>query len=154
MIAVLDANLAVLLAVGRTDRALLGRHKRVNPFDGADFDLLVAIIGRASKVLFTPNVVTETSNLSRQIAEPHRTRVARVLRAMLHSADEVYMPSRSVTGHPEYEALGVTDAGLLALLGPEMTLYTADLDLWAAGRRLGLRVVNFNHVRQMSPPGR
>ena len=41
----IDANLLVLLVVGRTRRSLIADHKRLSSFTAEDYDLLLSVIG-------------------------------------------------------------------------------------------------------------
>ncbi|MGH9477535.1 MAG: hypothetical protein ACRD1C_14630, partial [Terriglobales bacterium] len=60
---ILDSNLLVLLTVGTASRAYISRHKRLQAYSEADFDLLVEVIAPVSKVMVTSNTLTETANL-------------------------------------------------------------------------------------------
>src|SRR2546425_1973988 len=60
---VLDTALLMLFVVGITNPALISRHKRLKEYTVGDFELLRNVMARASDVVVTPNVLTETSNL-------------------------------------------------------------------------------------------
>lgn len=64
---VLDTNLIVLLVVGFTDENLIKRHKRTRIFTAEDFVLLKILIEQNPKIVTTPHVFAECSNLIRQI---------------------------------------------------------------------------------------
>lgn len=55
----LDTNLAVLFAVGRAERGLIARYKRLQNFSDADFDLLIGLLSQARALVTTPNSLTE-----------------------------------------------------------------------------------------------
>ncbi len=59
----LDANLTILFAVGATRRDYIGLHKRLRSYDATDFDILQDLIAASAGVVFSPNVLSETSNL-------------------------------------------------------------------------------------------
>ncbi|MGO9744121.1 MAG: hypothetical protein ACLPN5_21880, partial [Roseiarcus sp.] len=74
---VVDANLAVLFFVGQTNVGYIAKHKRLRgTFDEIDFNILTNIIAHSGRILFTPNVLSETSNLIRYIEEPLRGEIA------------------------------------------------------------------------------
>lgn len=146
-ILILDSNLLVLFIVGVTDRALIGRHKRLKAFSVEDFDLLSAVIARAPSVLVTPNGLTETSNLLRQIDEPAKGRLIETFRTVVLKVGEEYITSRSAVAVREFARLGLTDAGLLEAMRETHLLLTADLDLYLAATQRGREAVNFNHLR-------
>lgn len=142
---ILDANLLVLLVVGLTSRSYIVRHKRLAAYSANDFDLLVKLIGSPSRIVVTPNTVTETSNLTAQITEPARTQIMAVMGRLLQKTEEVYIESRIAATHKSFSRLGVTDSVLLNVMAEDRTLLTVDLDLYIAATRRGLKAVNFNH---------
>lgn len=150
----LDTNLAALLFVGLGDRSSIGRHKRLRNFEEADFDLLTRTVDSFRGLLLSPNVLSETSNLIRYMADPVRTR--RAVDAMTDAISayrEIHVASRKAVLHPQYHQLGMTDAVLLELLDDGVTLLTDDLGLYIAGVRDGKNVINFNYLREQGRPG-
>lgn len=148
---VLDSQLAVLLCVGLADRKKVTRHKRLSAYDTTDFDLLSALLGLCAEIVVSPNIATETSNLLRSGSQDIRLQIA--LRTFVEQSAEIYVESRAAVSHPAYVRLGVSDASILHLLGQysDTWLLTADLDLYLAAESLGLKVENFNHVRNLRP---
>ena len=147
----LDANLLILFAVGLTKREYIARHKSLTKYDATDLDILAGLIDQSSGVIFTPNVLTETSNLERYISEPVRTEVAATLALLIGRAEEHVVASRRAVLRPEYLKLGLTDAVLLEALQTGTVLVTDDLDLYLAASTAGLSVVNFTHLRDQRP---
>lgn len=145
---VIDANLLILLVVGSTDRSLIGIHKRTRQFQQEDFDLLLSVLATFSEILVTPNVLTETSNLASQIADPQKSAVLGQLASLIQAHREQHVPSAGVTENREFLRLGLTDCALLDLVGSETTLITADLDLYLAASRVNQQAINFTHLQQ------
>lgn len=146
---VLDTNLLILFVVGQASRRYIDKHKCLKAFTCGDYDLLKSILSQASSIRFTPNTLTETSNLLKRIDEPARSEIFRKFAEMIDRFDETYVESRIGARQTEFVRLGLTDSILLLLSGnPSLVLVTADLGLYlaAAGRRLN--VVNFNHHRE------
>jgi hypothetical protein len=143
----IDANLAVLLVVGASNRADIGKHRRVREFLPEDFDRVVAYAADFREVVFTPNVLTETSNLMRQGPEWDHITLAAAFKSLTDRATEIYVGSRKATLRPEFARLGLTDAALLEALGPGDVLLTVDFDLAGAVTAAGLTAVNYNHIR-------
>jgi hypothetical protein len=143
---VLDANLLVLFVVGLTSTTYIAKHKRLQSYFVRDFQLLRQRLKRAERIIATPNVLTEASNLAAQIAEPAKGQIARAFRVLLQRSDEIYVESRIAAEHPVYPRLGLADAGLLQILGDSRTLLTADLDLYLQACRQHLKAVNFTHL--------
>jgi hypothetical protein len=149
MIIILDAQLLLLLLVGLTSRDYIAVHKRLQAYTDADFTLLTQLLAAASKLVVTPNTLTETSNLAGYIAEPARTRIYQTFRALVGSdgIEEWYAESKVAVTRNEFYRLGLTDSCLLDIATTPHMLLTADLPLYLAALNLGLDVENFNHIR-------
>ncbi len=143
----LDANLLVLLIVGRIHPGLIATHKRLRAFDAENYAMLIAHLDGTTLVT-TPNAMTEASNLVAQgVREPARSPLFAELKIFSETVSEAYVPSTSATSMPEYLWLGLTDAAWLARLDSGTELLTVDLNLVLAAQRRGRSAVNFNHRR-------
>lgn len=146
---ILDAHLLLLLIVGTASRHYITTHRRLRAYTDADFTLLTQILTTASKIVVTPNTLTETSNLAGYIAEPARTHIYQTFRAIV-AADETeerYAESKVAVTRAEFERIGLTDSCLLHIGTVPHMLLTADLQLYLAALSQGLRVQNFNYLR-------
>ena len=65
----LDTNILLLYFVGAFNPEEIPRFKRTKMFTVEDHDTLVGILGYFEKIVTTPNILTEVSNLSGQLAE-------------------------------------------------------------------------------------
>ena len=146
---VLDTNLLVLLIVGMTSRAYIARHKRLRAFQEEDFDLLTGFVLSASRTVVTPNTLTETSNLLRQIDEPARGQIYRQFQRVVGTAREHYVETKRVAGRAEFLWLGLTDSALFEAANEGYEILTTDSSFHSAATRQGLKVINFNHHRQI-----
>ncbi|WP_407471150.1 PIN domain-containing protein [Xanthomonas campestris] len=145
--ALIDTNLLVLLSVGLSDRTYVARHKRTAQFLVEDFDLLVNVLSSYNRVVVTPNVLSESSNLCAYIAEPAKAQVMNTLKALIERHQELYVESTAAAGHTAYLRLGLTDASI-HLAADDATVLTTDFDLYQSLLAAGKNVVNFNHVRE------
>jgi hypothetical protein len=143
---VLDAHLLVLLVVGRFDRSLIGRHKRLSAYDEDGFDLLVEILDQYSTILLTPNSLTEASNLLRLTGDPHQTLLTLALGEFIRENDERFVVSNDASMEQTFGRLGLTDAALIIASREEATLLSADNDLYLAASREGIDALNFAHL--------
>lgn len=132
----LDANLLVLLVVGLTDHSLITSHKRLKEYTPADFKLLERLISASSGVVVTPNVLSEASNLLRQISEPAKSRIGQAFRKLIHRTDEIYVVSSEASYRSEFLRLGLTDCSLLELSKQNIIIVSADLGLYLAAQNL------------------
>lgn len=146
-VVLLDTNLLILFAVGLLSPGNIRKHKRLEKYDETDFELLKQVLSTSNGLLFTPSVLAETSNLSRQVSEPLRTQIAQSLATLIANAGEEYVESRSVVITPDYLNFGLTDAVLLYLAKPGVALLTDDHRLYAAAVGRGHEALNFAHLR-------
>lgn len=144
---VLDTNLLVLLVVGFTDENLIKRHKRTRIFTAEDFVLLKILIEQNPKIVTTPHVFAECSNLIRQIDSITAAALLNSLQILVEKIIKVYTPSSELTHQPHFLRLGLTDCGLLDIMQDQFLLLTTDLDLYLAASASGADVQNFNHLR-------
>ena len=143
-----DANLLVLLVVGRTNKNLIEKHRRLREFQKKDYDTLIGILNQVDKILVTPNTFTEASNLLAQHGEPERSRFFEVLRILIEENEEIVVTSKTASQNAEFARLGLTDAGLLEVISNSNPLITVDLDLYlTAIRKEGQSAFNFRHYQ-------
>jgi hypothetical protein len=145
----IDTNLTILLCVGLSGTQNIGRHKRLADYDERDFHLLTELLGVEPKLVFSPYVLGETSNLVRQAANPLKTQLAIVLRRMILRADEIQVSCTKIVNDSRYVDLGMTDAALLSVLDahPKLALVTADAKLYLAALARGHSTLNFAHIQ-------
>lgn len=145
---ILDTNLAVLLIVGGLRKSMIGQHKRTRNYDITDFEILDSLLSDI-KIAFTPNILTETSNLIRYIDGPAKKELSALLALIISKYDELIVGSVKASECKHYGWLGLTDASILELLreDKEYHLLTDDLDLYNACSSEGLSVTNFTHIR-------
>jgi hypothetical protein len=153
----LDTNLLVLLVVGLTARKYISMHKRLQAYTEADYDLLKAFISVSAGVAVTPNVLSEASNLLRQIREPAQTRIAAVFRNLIMSMTtdskggglhEIYIRSADASSRSEFIRLGLSDSALLEINKNNVVVLSADFLLYHAACAAGYEAMNFNHERE------
>jgi hypothetical protein len=142
----IDANLLLLYFVGSTNKQRIPEFKRTQSYAIEDFELLAAFVERFAKVVTTPNVLTEVSNL----ATLHGSELQR-FRLVLQTAAEVmeehYIESRHAASDPHFERLGITDAGISILSGRGPLVLTDDLPLYVTLCERRIDAINFNHIR-------
>lgn len=148
----IDTNLLVLLVVGSLDPALVGTHKNCSSFTPDDYLLLLRYVGPRPRFIVLPNIVTETSNLLRQIRDPHRARLSAMLGRFVESQSETYVESRRAVARPDHARLGLTDCAILCTSEAALHLLTVDFDLYMGFLEAGRLVTNFRHVIDRRPP--
>jgi hypothetical protein len=142
----LDTNLMLLLVIGRATGRVVG--KRLKAFSRDDLGILGACIERCDRLIVTPNVWTEVSNIwDFGIDAAWREAVSETMIDLIKTTIEVVRPSRDVVDDPEFARLGLTDCAWLSALDNRTTLLTDDLALCQIALSRGLKAVNFNELR-------
>jgi hypothetical protein len=144
----IDTNLMILLLVGRTNRRRISQFKRTQTYSIADYELLEQFAEQFQRIVTTPHVLTEVSNLAK-LDGHERIRIRELLMDSIDRSQEVSQPSRVVARNKHFSRLGLTDAAI-STLGSEMLVLTDDLDLWLALTNDGLDAINFNHIRALA----
>lgn len=145
----IDSNLLLLFFVGACNRARITTFDRTAMFATADFDLLVAIIRRFEKVVTTPNILTEVSNLLGQIRGEARDFYVQFSNGIA-SLDEQYRSSRSLVSQSFFPKFGLTDTGIIEEARDKYLVLTVDWALCGYLQKAGIDVINFNHIRAVN----
>ncbi|MCY3823217.1 MAG: PIN domain-containing protein [Nitrospinae bacterium] len=146
----IDANLLVLLIVGRVGEEFIAKHGRLQQFVVEDYRILRNLLDIVDRVFVTPNTLTETSNLLAQHGEPERSRFFDQLRFTIEESREIHVVSEVASQNREFKRLGLTDAALLEVATVETPLLTVDLDLYRAALSKGRdTAVNFTHLQNL-----
>ena len=134
----IDSGLLVLLVVGQTGEDLIAKHRVLQRFRTKDYRQLVHLLSQFDQCIVTPNVLTETSNLLAQHADPERSKFFRVLHALINGFDfkEIVVQSKTASNNGQFIRLGLTDAALLEVVSKSTPLITVDLDLYLAATRI------------------
>jgi hypothetical protein len=142
-----DANLLLLSIVGSIDKSLIPKFDHTSKYSAEDYDLLNAILLRASELLTTPHILTEVSNLSGKLRGKYRLSARQLLASYIVISSEMHVAALGAVSEPTYERLGVTDAVLMTIKDVDVAVLTDDFDLYAARSSAGLPVWYFGHVR-------
>lgn len=145
----IDANLLVLFVVGSVDTRIIARHRRLTDYAVADYQTLLELLARASRIFVTPNTLTEASNLLRQHREPERSRLMAGFNILINDSDEIVVASAQAAANPHFGQLGLTDSALLESVSPQTPLLTVDQDLYLAVLATGMgTAVNFREFME------
>lgn len=144
--ALIDTNILLLLLVGLCDKTLLGRAKRVQQFGPEDFSILEQFLARFDRLVLSPNILTETDNLARQLPESYHADLALILRQLSTAIiDERHVSLEVIAGIPEFEQVGLTDGSIFLM--QEVVVLSDDFRLVGLLRNRGVEAMNFNHLR-------
>jgi rRNA-processing protein FCF1 len=145
----LDTNLLVLYLIGKVNPRRILNHKRTASYDLDDFKLLDFLIGRFGRLVASPHVLSQTSDLA-AFDGAERSKCRSIFRTLIQGMDERYDESRLVVDDPIFSYLGLADAAIAVASQNNLLALTDDLDLHRALTRRGVDALNFNHVRQLA----
>lgn len=153
----LDSNVLVLFAVGQIRPDSVGG-KRLEKYTAAHFQTMCRIVAACKRVILTPHVLAESSNLiglalyggamtnARALLMSDEWRVGSGESGDTTTLVEHHVPKTSVDTALALR-LGVADAGLVAAAAAtQSVVLTDDFQLWGQVISLGGEAENFNQV--------
>ena len=137
----LDTGLLLLLTVGFDSPEKISKFKRTQNFSTQDYDALLLITDASKKLITTPNVLTEASNILFPDFYP-------ALAILTAKFEECYLPSLEVMQYDvkSYHKFGLTDTVLKKLAKDNILILTIDAPFYHYASSLGLPVELFNHI--------
>jgi len=96
-----DTNILVLFCVGKYKPDLIPQFKRTAQFTARDFKLLQGLWSRFDRILTTPTILAEVSNM----LGPEGTHGSELLRSTapaIELLNETYEPSKSLVSEPYF----------------------------------------------------
>lgn len=146
----LDANLLVLLLVGRVNLRRIESFKRTQNFTKNEYVLLEILLESFGHPLVaTPHVLSQVSDLT-DLGGVEGTHIRRLFKTTIRTIDETYTPARKLVDHPAFERFGLGDASIASACEQNFVVVTADVRLHLALEVLGHDSINFNHVRNLA----
>lgn len=144
---VIDSNLLLLLFLGSFERRQITSNKRLATFAEDDFDLLRSFLAQFSRIVTTPNILTEVSNLSNAIPGPLRSAYFASFADRVTLLDEQHV--QTVTAlQSRWAKFGLTDAAIATIAKNRYLVLTDDFRLAQALQSDGVDTLNFNHLRE------
>jgi rRNA-processing protein FCF1 len=142
-----DTNILLLYFVGLTNRERVSRFKRTQIFIPEDYDLLLRILKSFSKIVTTPNILTEVSNLANQLGEPERSQCFQRLAQHIPIFEEQYIESTIAVTTDRFVQFGLTDCGIAEVARGQYLVLTDDLKLANYLQWKEIDTINFNNIR-------
>jgi len=143
----IDANLLTLWIAGQVSETIVPSFRRTRQYSIKDYRLLAAYLSKFTRVIVTPNIATETSNLLGSLYGDHLKKSRYILAKALEVWDEIYIQSIEASKVHDYARLGLTDAGIILSATKKIEILTDDFDLYLSLLQKGLNVTNFTHIR-------
>ncbi len=145
-----DSNVLLLYFVGMYDPQRIPKFKRTIMFAVEDFYTLLSLFRYFSKVVTTPNILTEVSNLANPLANDLTSTFYKQFAHQITVLEEHYIKSAKLSPMPQLAKLGLTDAGILDLAQGQYLVLTDDFRLVGHLEKQGIDVINFNHLRRIN----
>jgi len=145
-----DTNLLVGFLVGTLGKEHLKNCRATKVFTPEDFDLLDSFLRNFRKVVTTPHILTETSNLAGRLPENLHAPFRLIFRRIVEGVEERFEPSKDLCGREEFLRLGLADTAISATAPGQFLVLTDEFALYGSLQKRGVDAVNFNHLRQYS----
>lgn len=142
-----DTNILLLYVVGIYDPNRIQKFKRTMAFTVDEFDFLRRFFKFFEKLVTTPNILTEVSNLSGQLPDILKRDLFGQLARLIPSFQETYSSSSMVSSLTHFGRLGLTDSGIVDLAKDRYLVLTDDFRLAGHLQKEGIDVINFNYLR-------
>lgn len=145
-----DSSLLIVLLIGRHNRLALTRFPHSKQYQPHEYDILDRFVRLFSRVITTPHILTEVSNLAGRLPEGNLSRFRHLLAQEVEVYEEQQCEARRAVRSDQFFRLGLTDAAIVHLAGDGLLVLTDDLPLAGALQKAGIDVVNFNHLRPLA----
>lgn len=146
---IVDTNLLLVLVVGLGNPGFVGRFRRTEAYTPNDFLLLRHVVGLFPKIILTPQVLAELTNLLPAAEDDATELVHDQVVQTLSQAFEIYVPKDELLPNPLLRRVGFTDLSLLRVaLDGDYLVLTDDLRASVQLRSGGCSVLNFVHLRE------
>lgn len=142
-----DSNLLLLYFVGAYDPRRISTFKGTAQFGQDDFDLLLRLVGLFERIVTTPNILTEVSNLSGQLRKDEKRTYFEDFANVVPRFSEHYGVSSEICALQHFKDFGLTDSGIIDLARDSFLVLSDDGPLIGYLQNVGIDVINFNHVR-------
>jgi hypothetical protein len=142
---ILDSNLLLLLLIGGFRLRLIANFKRTAKYSIEDFEVLLRFLGNFSRILTTPHVLTEVSNLANSLPEWQKQEWGEFFRVRIAQLQEAHETSAEIAQAPGFVLLGLTDAAL-SRLAQNTLLITDDRRLCGYLKALSIDAYNFDDL--------
>ena len=104
----IDTNLLLLYFVGAYDPDRIGRFKRTMAFTVDEFLLLATVFQYFNKIITTPNILTEVSNLSGQLPRDLHDYFYSDFAKRIPLLEELYTTSAAISNSAHFNRFGLT----------------------------------------------
>ena len=145
----LDSNLLLLFLIGTFQRDRIPVFKRTAHFTAEQFDTLLNVSTHFQKIVTTPHLLTEVSNLANSLPEYLKGDWSDHLAEQIPSMTEILDPAFEIIRESAFNPFGIGDAAVQKASAEALVL-TEDYRLSGYLRSLGIPVLNFSDILDLS----
>jgi hypothetical protein len=139
-----DSNLLLLLLIGKTNERRIERFSRTQMYTLENLRLLRDFVRQFRKIVTTPHVLTEVSNLAK-IGSDELASMRAEFRLLVAGIQEVFEPSREIMATSAFMRLGLADAAIRLIATESILVLTDDLPLYHLLSTSGIDAINFRY---------
>lgn len=139
----IDSNILLLFLVGTYNPLRIQNFKRTQKYTVEDFDLLKSFVKFFTKVITTPNILTEVSNLCSDLPEQFKLEFVKQIEVL----KEHYVPSSEISKLEHFKKYGLTDSGIINLVKGKYLVLSDDLPLVGYLQSKYIDAINFTNLR-------
>ena len=138
----------LLLGVGLYDSAFIEKVKRTRQYAIEDFEFVRDFTSRFARIITTPHILAELSNLALDGADLRRRPFVEMIIEVIRQTKELYVEKDAILETEYLTRIGVTDTGIVELARKKSYLVlTDDFPLSGYLQKYECDVVNLNHIR-------
>lgn len=146
----IDTNLLVPYLVGAYDPRQLNNCRATRDFPAADLELLQSVIQEFERIITTPHILTEVSNLTGKLPDAVLPDFRRTFAGWVKGVTEVRDASSSIlVEDTAFPRMGLTDVAIARTIPGSFLVLTSEVELYVLLLQRGVDVVNFNHLREL-----
>lgn len=146
----IDSNLLLVYFIGTYNEALLSKFQRVNRYGKIGYSILFQMINYFEKVIVTPHILTEISNLSTKLDTKFKDSYYHHFLSKLEYFDEKNIPvyeHKTNIIESKVAKFGITDSMIYVISQKsELLVLTDDFPLAGFLRSKSIDVINFNNL--------
>jgi hypothetical protein len=145
---VLDTNLLLVFIVGAYDPLHVSKHKRTREkYRPEDYYNLRDQVTGYQRLVTTPHILTEVSNLLGQAPELLRPAYFKTLARMIPEFEEVHIPAAQIFSEDSSPYLGITDLGIREVARAGHLVLTVDSPLADYLQRQNINVIYYRTMK-------
>jgi hypothetical protein len=139
---IIDTNILLLFFIGNS------KHRRTSQYLPTDYDLLLKFLKRfQNRIVTTPNILTEVSNLLGNCSTPDQKKLWSEFTSKISVLGEKYLVSQLISQTPMFSKFGLTDSAIIELVKEKYLVLTDDAMLFQYLEKSRIDVINFTHLR-------